>query len=280
MKRLLLVGSLLALVCAASGSASRPLTKQAAATREALRMLDAYPLPPGAVRLRAVPKGDHVPGSGGGSLLGKFVVRHRLWLVHLPVKSFVRYFFHRIHGWRAVAYGSFRGRTPHAVLSTSVTYAARGFGGRVTGRVLSVVAVKSHRAGWSVVRAGIVLVWHLSAAEAEYLPAGVREIDIRGPHVKTRVTSVKQVRTIVRWFDHLPINEQPFVGGCGGQPLSPSLTFVFRSRHGTVARASVPYTSGACAPASYWIHGRAQTGLVAGEVDRRVQKLLGVKLLR
>src|SRR6478672_4490453 len=115
MKRLALVALAVALVSAGAGSAASGSTQQAAAVREALRMLDAYPVPPGAVRLHAVPKGDHVPGSGGGGIAGKLVVRHRLWLVHLPVKSFVRYFFHRLHGWHAVAYGTLGGRTPHEV---------------------------------------------------------------------------------------------------------------------------------------------------------------------
>lgn len=157
-----------------------------------------------------------------------------------------------------------------------MTYAARGFGGRATARVLSVVAVKSHRAGWSLLRAGIVLVWRLSAAEGEYLPAGIREIDIRGPHAKASVTNGNRVRTIVRWFDRLPLAEAPFSPmSCGATPVQ-NLAFTFRDRHGTVARVSVP--SGGCSPARYAIPRRWQTGLVAGDVDRRVEKLLGLKL--
>lgn len=161
-----------------------------------------------------------------------------------------------------------------------MTYAKVGFGGRATGRVLTVVAVKSHRAGWSVLRADLVLVWRLSAAEREDLPAGVRDIEIRGTGGGVSVRDRDQVRTIVRWFDQSQISEAPFsVFSCGVKE-QPSLTFIFRARHGTVAKASVPEHSAACSATTYSIRGRPQAPLLAGEVDHRVQKLLGVKLLR
>jgi hypothetical protein len=146
--------------------------------------------------------------------------------------------------------------------------------------VLNLVAIKSHRAGWSLLRADVVLVWHLSPAEREDLPAGVREIDIRGPHGKASVTGRDQVRTIVRWFDHFQLYERPFTVPSCGVGEQQSLTFTFRARYGQVTKAVVPEDSGACSAASYTISGRPQTPLIAGKVDRRVQKLLGVKLLR
>ncbi len=267
--------------CAALPAATSSPHASASAVRGAQRLLDAYVPPQGAVRLKAVPKGDHLPGGGAGRIFGKRVVRHRLWLVHLPAKAFVGYFFHRLHGWHATSYATSHDCTCRAVASTSVTYAEIGFGGRATGRVLTVVAVKSHRAGWSLLRAGLVLVWHLSATEREDVPAGVRKIDIRGPHGNTSVTNRDRVRTIVRWFDHFQLYEQPFFGGlCGVHKPSPSLTFIFQGRHGTVARAIVPNPSGGCSAASYSIRGQAETPLIAGDVDQRVHKLLGVKLLR
>jgi hypothetical protein len=283
MKRFLLPALVLVLVLAAVGAASPAATSsargRASAERKAQRLLNAYVPPQGAVRLHAVPKGEHVLASGAGGTIGERVVRHRLWYVHLPAKAFVRLFFHRLHGWHAIAYGTSYGHSfrHRLVMSTAVTYAEPGFGGRVTGRMLSLVASKSHRAGWSLLRAGVVLVWRLSAAELEYLPAGVREIDIRGPHAKARVTNPDQVRTIVRWFNHLPLDEAPG-GGLGCGPTSQqNVTFTFRGRHGTIARMSVP--SGGCSPARYTIPRQWQTGLSAGDIDRRVQKLLGVRFM-
>lgn len=256
-----------------------PHTK-AAATREANRLLDAYVPPQGAVRLTAVPKGEHSPPGAAGGIFGKIVKRHRLWLVHLPTKAFMRYIHHRLHGWNALAYGSGRDCLCRAVTSTEATYGEVGFGGRATGRVLQLVAVKTHRPGWSLLRADVVVVWHLSAAEREDLPAGVRAIDIRGPHGKTSVTDPDQVRTIVRWFDHFQLDEAPFfVGSCGVTVDPHRLTFTFKGGYGMVAKAIVPDPSWGCSTTSYTIRGNAQTPLVAGEVDQGVQKLLGVKLL-
>lgn len=254
-----------------------PHTK-AAAKREAQRLLAAFVPPPGAVRIKAVPKGDHPPVTGTGGILGTSVKLHRLWLVHLPAKFFVRYFFHRLHGWHgAIAHGTLHGQTIHSVMGASVTYAEVGFGGRATERVLNIAAAKSHRAGWSLLRAAEAVAWHLSAAEREDIPAGVSEIDIRGPRGKTSVTNRNQVRTIVRWFNHLPLGEASFGGvssWCATQQQT--LTFTFRGRHGTVARMSVP--SGGCSTARYTIPRQWQTPLSAGDLDRRVQKLLGVRL--
>lgn len=96
MKRLLFPACAFVLVLSAFGASSPAATSspRASAAREAQRLLDAYVPPQGAVRIKAVPKGDHVRGGGAGAIFGSRVVRHRLWLVHLPAKAFVRYFFH------------------------------------------------------------------------------------------------------------------------------------------------------------------------------------------
>ena len=256
------------------------LTARASAAYESWQLLNAYVPPTRAVRLKTVPKGEPLPRSGVGGIFGKAIKRHHLWLVRLPAKAFVRYFSRRLHGWHATSYATSHSCACRTVASTEVTYGEVGFGGRATGRVLHLVAVKSRRAGWSLLRADVLVVWHLSAAEREYLPGGVHEIDIRGPNAKARVTNRDQVRTIVRWFNSLQLDEAPFSAGiCGPAGPNPNVTYIFRGRHGTAARAIVPEVADSCSPASYTIGGRAQTPLLAGEVDRRVERLLGVKLL-
>ena len=275
MKRLVLVGVVLALVCAAGGSASSP-GGQASAARGAQRLLDAYVPPKGAVRLKAVPKGEHSPPGAAGGTLGKSARRHRLWLVHLPARSLQKYFYRRLRGWHAIAFGSSRDK--RVVTRTGATFTAPGFSGRVTGRWLSLTAVRARRAGWSLLRADVAVVWHLSATEREELPAGVREVDIWGPphgYRLANVTNPGQVRTIVRWFDHLQLNEM-HVLSCGVALRAPTFTFEFKDRDGTLARAIVPQLSGPCSPARLIIRGHEQRfGLLAGNLGYRVQKLLG-----
>lgn len=285
MKRLLLPALVFGLVFAAVGAPSPAgtlsLSAKASAERKAQRLLRAYVPPKGAVRINAVPKGEHLPASSFGGIFGQRVLRHRIWLVHLPASTFVGYFYRRLRGWHAAAYATSHACACRAVARTAATFAATGFGGRATGRVLQLVAARTHRAGWSLLRADLALVWHLSAAEREDVPAGVREIGIHGSRGKARVVNRHQIATIVRWFDHLPMKEAPlYVGSCPGIHGQNSLTFTFAASHGAVARAIVPRSSSLCSPASYSIRGRAQTPLIAGHVDSQVQKLLGVKLLR
>jgi hypothetical protein len=261
------------LVCAAAGSAA-PAGVKARAAREAQRLLDAYVPPPGAVRLHVAPKGNQLSQRGSWSLVGKRVERRRFWRVHAPVKAIEASLQDaRLRGWGPPpAITSTAAK--HGLASTNATFTALGFGGRATERLLSVTAVKA-RGGWSLLRVDVVVVWHLSAAERENLPAGVREIDIHGSRARAEVTDRGQVRTIVGWFDHLELYEPQFVAYCPVMFDRGSFTFVFRGRHGSVAKASVPESSGICSGASYSIRGRDQTPLIAGDFDYRVQQLLG-----
>ncbi|MGH3009460.1 MAG: hypothetical protein ACRDLM_08665 [Gaiellaceae bacterium] len=101
MKRSLLRVSVFVLVLAAVGagstSASLPRAKQVA-VREALRLLAAYVPPHGAVRLRHLPTGDHLPLSTPGRIFGKHVDRHRVWLVHASVSDVEAYIQARLRG--------------------------------------------------------------------------------------------------------------------------------------------------------------------------------------
>ena len=246
------------------------------AAHEAQRLLDAYVPPPGAVRLHTLPKGDRLSQRIPGRLFGKRVDRHRYWLVHAPVSAIEASLQDaKLHGWGAPAITSKAAK--HGLSSTEATYTALGFGGRATSRLLNVTAVKAPNGG-SFLRADVVVVWHLSAAEREDLPAGVREIDVHGPPrglALANVTDRTQIRTIVRWFDHLELYEPQFVAYCPVALNRQSFTFTFRGRHGTVAKASVPEVSGVCSAASYTSRGHDQTPLIAGGFDYRVQELLG-----
>lgn len=276
MKRLILVGVVLALVCAAGGSASSPGAK-ASAVREAQRLLDAYVPPPGAVPLDAVQHGERLPVRIP-EILGKRIDRHRLWRVPATVGKIAATFEAPLPGWRGAAVSSYEGN--HGLSRSEATFTALGFGGRATGRLLNLTAVPA-RGGGSLLRADVVVVWQLSAAERQVLPAGIREIDIRGPwHGVTanlaQVRNSDQVRTIVRWFDHLELYEPRFFLSCPVQRPQPTFTFDFRGRHGTLARASVPEFASGCSPASYTIRGHEQTfPLLAKDFDFRVQSLLG-----
>ncbi len=246
---------------------------KARAERKAQRLLETYVPPRGSVRLHAVPKANHLPQRIPGTLLGKRVDRHRFWLVHASVQSIESSFQDvRLRGWGTPAITSTAAK--HGLATTEATFTALGFGGRATGRLLNVVAVKAHGGG-SLLRVDVVVVWHLSAAERENLPHGVRVIDIRGPRAAAAVTDPRQVRTIVRWFDHLELYEPQFVAYCPVMRDQRSFTFVFGGRHGAVAQASIPDFSGICSAASYTIRGHDQTSLLAGDFDYRVQELLG-----
>jgi hypothetical protein len=273
MKRLVLAGAVLALLCAAGGTASaRAPSPKPRAAREAQRLLDAYVPPKGAVRLRALPKGVDLSFRIPGSLVGKRLDRHRFWHVPASVDAIAGSFPAKLRGWGAPAITSTQGK--RGLAATEAFFSAVGFGGRATDRLLYVNAVKA-RGGGSFLRADVIVVWRLSAAEREDLPAGVRGIDISGPHAREDVTDRAQVRTIVRWFDHLQIDESLVFLGCPVMPHRPSFTFAFRGAHGTVARASVPEFSAGCSPASYTLRGHAQSSLLAGDFDYRVQELLG-----
>jgi hypothetical protein len=246
------------------------------AEAEAQRLLDAYLPPLGAVRIQAAPKGSHLSRRIPGNLFGKRVDRHSYWLVHAPVRAIEKSFQDaKLPDWGTPAITSFAAK--HGLASTAATYTALGFGGRATARLLNVTAVKAHGGG-SLVRVDVVVVWRLSRAERQELPAGVRGIEIRGPSpgsALANVTDPGQVRTIVRWFDHLELYEPQFAAYCPAMLDRQSFTFTFQGRHGKIATANVPEVSGICSAASYAIRGHEQSSLIAGGFDYRVQQLLG-----
>ena len=105
----------------------------------------------------------------------------------------------------------------------------------------------------------------------------MREIDVHGPHAGNQVTDPAQVRTVVRWFNKLEI-VQPLTGylGCPYLGSEPTYTFAFRGVHGSLlAKLSVPESSGYCSAATYTIRGRAVNSLLGGDIDFRVQELIG-----
>ncbi len=248
---------------------------KAAAAAEAQQLLDEYVPPRGAARLRSAPTGRWLQRDPGAAIFGKRVARQRFWRVPESVAAIQASIEgHRLRGWGSAGTTS-TGGEHGGLLNTYATYAVPGFGGRSTGRLLSVAAVKA-RGGGSLLRVDVVVVWQLSAAQREDLPAGVSEIDIRGPRADQQVTDPTQVRTIVRWFDRLEIAQQLYLYlGCPPS-REPSFGFVFRGAHGaTLARASVPEFSSYCSAAMYSIGGHAEKSLLGGNIVYRVQELIG-----
>jgi hypothetical protein len=292
MKRIFFPASALVLVLVACGAAHAsaprlahvaarqhtiaPHTKTAA-IRKAAQLLDEYVPPHGAVRLQRAPTGYHQPSDPGAGIFGKRVDRHRYWRVQASVQSIESSLQdRRLPGWGSGGTVSTGGT--HGLLNTDATFAVPGFGGRSTGRLLSVYAVNAARGGGSLLRVDVVVVWKLPRSAREDLPAGVSEIDIHGPRAEAQITDTMQLRTIARWFDRLPLEEPRFIDPVGCPMLldRSSFTFAFRGVHGGVlARARVPEISGICSAALYSIRGHGETPLLGGDIVYRVQQLIG-----
>ena len=150
-----------------------------------------------------------------------------------------------------------------------------------------------------MIRLDANVIWIYPRPSHEMVPSAVSEVDIRSggfdrdigvkvPKVRLRVTRAGHVAQMVRWFDALPV-VAPDVGWgpCSLGP-GPYSTFDFRSADGTtLASAGVPiYGSGPCAPIDFSIGVKKQLPLVDKYVGppgpsflERVEKLLGVSFM-
>src|SRR4051794_33101190 len=111
MKRLVMLGVVLTLLCAAAGAAALPSVEQVAAARERVasqnagKLLSRIQLPAGARMSTVVPsllRRSYL----GGSEYNEFAVRHSFWKLHAPaatVESFVRQ--HALPGYENDASG-------------------------------------------------------------------------------------------------------------------------------------------------------------------------------
>src|SRR5579871_6798439 len=282
MKRLVLLGVVLALVCAAAGSAAPPSVKAIAAARErvaarkAERLLLRVPLPAGAIRLSHVPVRDlgMTTPEAGVSVDTMGAERHGFWRVRQPV-AFVIRFVEAHPVWGLTENGG-------AGLQDGAQ-TVRFYGqGSPMGRMVVVSAVGDR--GWTFIRVDSAVAWIYPRSPSEALPSGVREIDIRAGGVSRRLSDRAKVARVVRWFGEPTVTPPTkYTTACDGPVFSATVTFIFRSASGAeVARASVPSGAAwACDPIEFFVHGKAQTPLIDIGAAKdafvaRVERLLGV----
>jgi len=282
MKRLVLVGVVLALVCAAAGTAAPPSVKAIAAARQrvALRkaesLLRRVPLPAGATRLPHIPVHDlgMTTREAGVSVDTMSAERYGFWRTRQSV-AFVMQFVRAHPVWGLTANGG-------GTLQDGTEYAQFYGRGSPMGRMVVVSAVRVR--GRTYIRVDAAVAWIYPRSPKEGLPTGVREIDIRGGGVTRQLTDPAQVARIVRWFGEPTVTPPTrYVTTCSVAFANVTVTFMFRSASGAeLARASVPSTAAsACDPIQFYVHGRAQTPLIdAGAANdafiSRVERLLAV----
>jgi hypothetical protein len=262
-----------ALLCAAAGSAAPPSVKSVAAAREraagrkAVELLDRIALPAGARATRTSPAALH-RGELGTSVITMFAYRHRFWKMRESVDavtSFVQQ--HRLAGYRndggcGAACLSFYPQSTHGPM-----------------RGMYAVSLVRQR-GWTFVRVDAASAWIYPRSPHEKLPAGIREVDVSGGGVTRNVVDAKKVARIVRWFGRLSVVPPGVTVSCQ-VVVSARVTFSFRSAGRAVVARAVAPAGGAdgCDPVSFTIGRRAQTPLAdttAVPFARRVEHLLGV----
>lgn len=129
---------------------------------------------------------------------------------------------------------------------------------------------------------------------AEMIPAGVREIDITTAPLAgaaTRsltVSSGSRIRRIVALIDAMPIVQTGVYGCPALRPQGAQrITLLFRSgaARTVVARATyiaypgLALSSGPCKPVQFWIGRREQRPLLGGSFVRRLDRIIGSRLL-
>lgn len=205
--------------------------RERAAAREARRLLRKFTPPPGARPARA-PRGyGGVLRRSGPEPPAKVVSIHRFWSVQQSLKAvaaFVR--AHQVRGFTSsgAEYGP---NVPHYVTWSFVWPTGSHAPSR---RLLNVTAVRLP--GRTVLRVDAKSVWVYPRSLREKVPSGVREIVLRAPKVRVKVTDPTKVQRIVRWFDALPISPPGVAAMC---PLAPAanITLFFPQRRRALAGA-------------------------------------------
>jgi len=277
MKRLVLLGIAVMLVCAAAGTAAPPSVKAIAAARRHAAAESAQKL------LREFVRPAHTRLANGrdfhrlatGGLAGEVADAHQFWITHAAGSAVVA--FEKAHvppGFSGSRAESRSGTFTQLVF----VWPRRG----AASRELTVSVVQ--RSTRTIIQVDADVMWVYPRSPRERVPSGVAEIDISAPRFSRTVTETAKVRQIVRWFNALPIYP-PGVGAYCPLIAFSRIRFTFRDASGgRVASASVPRVkAGICDAITFAIHGKQQTSLVDqahrhGFVDR-VQKLLGAHLL-
>jgi hypothetical protein len=267
------------------------------AQRDVPRLLPLAVVPPGSGRTTAIPEASGQLGhcSPGPVTTSPEVSLCRLWKVRMPVGAvFAFERAHRPHGSKITNISTERWRKHRwdpLRLMRSLSFSFPEVRHRVSTRQLAVDIV-SLKNGWTGIEVNARDTWVAVRAPDEVVPSGVRTIEIwkRKPHANGwfsgtkfglvhRVTIRRQVATIVRWFDALPLRP---LGWCDGtqSPLFGAsverIAFLDGSRHWVAHALAYPYgrVSSPCFPIAFSVGGHAFAPLLGGRFLIRVEKLL------
>lgn len=274
---------------ASNADSSSTSSHRALAGREASALLSRLRLPAGAAAVHPAPGTAGIGGVATLPATPALIDRAADWSVpgsSRAVQAYLR--AHAPAGTSAAGGGS--GSAGAAPSSTELTFTVPHPPAGIASERL-VVQLEATATGPTVVRADAQVIWIVSRAASERVPAGVHEIDVtravpgRRPTLVRHVSSAADVAAIVAMIDGLGV-VQPGTVVCPSQvPNLAQVQFVFRAHAGgqalasaaEVADATEPTT--ACDPLTFAVDGRARTPLLHGaRFLRAVSRRLGVRL--
>lgn len=273
----------------ARGTVPTTATNRRAAVRDAKQLLAGVVPPDGAV----VQSSGTAIGAHGRLITAALAsaIAYRTWTVPgdpASVLSFVQ--SHLPPGSTVVSTGY--GGSP---VTQSVIRSWRPVHGVLDARWLE-VAVTPRSDGDTRLYAEAQSQWVIARPQREYIPAGVREVDItdgwpgHAPFLSRRVTRRATVNKLVKLFNSLELI-QPVAVNCPAASATPIVALEFRTggTGGQIAEAKVSSAADfswpsnvpgwACFPISFDVRGRSWTPL-AGNVITPIHRLLHVKLGR
>lgn len=244
--------------------------REAAAARQAERLLNRIPMPSGAVRVTTgFPFALHYSAIGT-SIFSELAQVHRFWKLRESEWGFAGFMKrHHVPGYTNGGSGiDFVQRSSHGWTGAQHQYNTQ----------------LASANGWTFVRIDVAAAWNDPRSPREVVPSTVREIGIHGAGVNRTVTSAARVARIVGWFNHLNVMTDGMAHiKCGLVYPSHRVEFTFRAAdHSRVASASAPSgVAHGCDPISFTIGTKAQTPLIDSHFGRdtfaaRVQRLLGI----
>jgi len=264
-----------ALVSAIAGDIdpnARTAANERLALRDAAHLVRLTVAPPGSRRLSTTPK----ELATSGRQLTASHIHDRIWKVPMSVGAV--YAFEHAHRPRGSTI-TFQDRTNNRrgqLVLRRLGFSFPAIRNRVWTRDVTVsIAPLGH--GWTGIRVGAWDDWVLAHDPDEVVPGGVRTIEIRkNSRLLHRVTSARQIRTVIRWLDALPV--APAAGPCS-PPWTPAverITFLAGSGR-VLARAKglgPPLTSSECYPIDFSVGSRSFPPLLGGKFFVRVERLL------